>query len=96
MAATLQSLISSAADARHQGQTMGSVSSLNSLMAVVAPALAAPLLGAVSHYPPGDLRIGAPLFFCALLQGAALVVAVLHFRKLRRTRLATATATATP
>ncbi len=45
VAATLQSLISSAADARHQGQTMGSVSSLNSLMAVVAPALAAPLLG---------------------------------------------------
>ena len=35
------------------------------------------------------------VLFCALLQGAALVVAVLHFRKLRRLRLATATATAT-
>lgn len=93
VAATLQSLISSAADAKTQGQTMGSVSSLNSLMAVVAPALAAPLLGAVSHYPPGDVRIGAPLFFCALLQAAALVVAVQHFRKLRRARLATAAAT---
>ena len=93
VAATLQSLISSAADAKTQGQTMGSVSSLNSLMAVVAPALAAPLLGAVSHFPPGDVRIGAPLFFCALLQAAALVVAVLHFRKLRRARLATAAVT---
>ncbi len=93
VAATLQSLISGAADAKHQGQTMGSVSSLNSLMAVVAPALAAPLLGAVSHFPPGDVRIGAPMFFCALLQAAALAVAVAHFRKLRRTRLATAAAT---
>ncbi len=92
VAATLQSLISSAADARHQGQTMGSVSSLNSLMAVVAPALAAPLLGVVSRCPPGDLRIGAPLFLCALLQAAALAVAVAHFRKLSRTRLTTATA----
>jgi DHA1 family tetracycline resistance protein-like MFS transporter len=90
VAATLQSLISGAADAKHQGQTMGSVSSLNSLMAVLAPVFGAPLLGVVSHLPVGDWRIGAPMFFCALLQAAALLLAVTHFRKLKRASLAPA------
>jgi len=92
VAASIQSLISGAADASSQGQTMGSVSSLNSLMAVVAPVLGAPLLGVVSHLPQGDWRIGAPFYFCAVLQLAALVLAWLHFRDMRRTRLS-ATAT---
>jgi DHA1 family tetracycline resistance protein-like MFS transporter len=87
--ATIQSLISAAADDSSQGQTMGSVSSLNSLMAVVAPVIGAPMLGIVSHYPQGDWRIGAPFYLCAALQGVALVLAVLHFRGERRTRLAT-------
>jgi DHA1 family tetracycline resistance protein-like MFS transporter len=86
--ASIQSIISGAADARMQGQAMGSVSSLNSLMAVIAPVLGAPLLGAVAHLPKGDWRIGAPFFFCAALQGAALVLAWVHFRGLRRARLA--------
>ena len=68
VAASIQSIISSAADARTQGQTMGAVSSLNSLMAVVAPVIGAPLLGVVSHLPHGDWRIGAPFYFCAALQ----------------------------
>jgi DHA1 family tetracycline resistance protein-like MFS transporter len=88
VAASMQSLISSAADASQQGQTMGSVSALNSLTAVVAPTLAAPLLGAVSHLPAGDWRIGAPMYFCAALQALALVFAVTHFRRARRLRLA--------
>ena len=79
--ATVQSMISSAADARSQGQTLGAVSSLNSLMAVVAPALGAPLLGLVSHLPRGDWRIGAPLYFCAALQAAALCLAIVYFRR---------------
>jgi DHA1 family tetracycline resistance protein-like MFS transporter len=41
------------------------------------------LLALVSHYPPGDWRIGAPFFACALLQAAALVLAWSHFRKMR-------------
>jgi len=86
--ATIQSLISAAADDSSQGQTMGSVSSLNSLMAVVAPVIGAPMLGFVSHYPQGDWRIGAPFYLCAALQGVALVLAVLHFRGEQRTRLA--------
>jgi DHA1 family tetracycline resistance protein-like MFS transporter len=81
--ACLQSLVSGAADSKSQGQTMGSISSLNSLMAVIAPAIGAPLLALVSHYPPGDWRIGAPFFACALLQAAALVLAWSHFRKMR-------------
>ena len=79
--ASVQSLISSAADSRSQGQTMGAVSALTSLMAVVAPILGAPLLASVSDLPRGDWRIGAPFFFCALLQLASLALAVVHFRR---------------
>jgi len=79
--ATVQSMISSAADSKSQGQTMGAVSSLNGLMAVVAPLLGAPMLAMVSHYPQGDWRIGAPFYFCALLQVASLLLAVLHLRR---------------
>jgi DHA1 family tetracycline resistance protein-like MFS transporter len=80
VAATVQGIVSSSADASAQGQTMGSVSSLNSLMAVAAPVIGAPLIGLVSHYPQGDWRIGAPMYFCALLQAAALAIAWRHFR----------------
>ena len=79
--AAIQSIVSGAADGRTQGRTLGAVSGLQSLMAVVAPLVGAPLLGVVSHLPRGDWRIGAPFFFCALLQAAALVLAVLHFRR---------------
>ncbi|MDQ6680786.1 MAG: MFS transporter [Pseudomonadota bacterium] len=84
--ASIQSIISGAAGARTQGRTMGAVSSLNSLMAVVAPVLGAPLLGVVSHLPKGDWRIGAPFYFCAALQLVALILAWLHFRRVRRQR----------
>ncbi|CAN5843159.1 TCR/Tet family MFS transporter [soil metagenome] len=86
-AAAIQSIISGAADASTQGQTMGAASSLNSLMAVIAPLFATPLLGMVSHLPPGDWRLGAPLYFCAVLQAAALALAVIHFRGQRRNRI---------
>ncbi len=85
--ASIQSIISSAAGAKEQGQTMGAVSSINSLMAVIAPALGAPLLVMVSHLPKGDWRIGAPFYFCAVLQAAALVLAAQHFRRERKGRL---------
>ncbi len=88
VAAVVQSIISGAADARSQGKTLGAVSGLNSLMAVIAPMLSAPLLVSVSHLPQGDWRIGAPLYFCALLQATALLLAVAHFRRERRLRRA--------
>ena len=84
VSASIQSIISGAADARSQGRTLGAVSGLNSLMAVIAPTLSAPLLVMVSHLPQGDWRIGLPLYFCALLQAIALALAVSHFRRLRR------------
>jgi DHA1 family tetracycline resistance protein-like MFS transporter len=83
VAASLQSIISSAADPRSQGQALGAVGGLNSLMSVVAPLLGAPLLALVSHLPPGDWRLGTPLFFCAALQATALALAVAHFRRER-------------
>ena len=84
--ATVQSMISSAADSKSQGQTLGAVNSLSSLMAVVAPVLGAPLLGLVSHLPKGDWRIGAPFYFCAALQTASLGLAFFHFRQQRQLR----------
>ena len=61
---------------------------LNSLMSVVAPLLGAPLLALVSHLPQGDWRLGAPMFFCALLQATALALAVGHFRREKAAQLA--------
>ncbi|CAN5201895.1 TCR/Tet family MFS transporter [soil metagenome] len=81
--ASLQSIVSSAADARSQGQTLGAVSSLTSLTAVIAPLIGAPLLGAVSHLPKGHWGIGAPFYFGAALQAMALGLAYLHFRRQR-------------
>jgi len=86
---SLQSIFSSAADASSQGQTMGAVSALNSLTAVIAPVLGAPLLAAVSHLPPGHWGIGAPFYFGAALQALALLLAWTHFRRERRSGLAT-------
>jgi len=87
VAASVQSLISSAADSKSQGQTMGAVSALTSLTAVVAPMLGAPLLAVVSHLPQGDWRIGAPFYFCALLQLAALALAIWHLQRHKRWQL---------
>jgi DHA1 family tetracycline resistance protein-like MFS transporter len=88
--ASIQSLVSNAADATEQGRTMGSVASLNSLMGALAPAIAAPLLAAVAHRPPGDIWIGLPFFFCALLQAIGASIAISHFRRQRALRPAIA------
>ncbi len=88
VASSIQSIISGAADSQSQGKTLGAVGGLNSLMAVLAPAIGAPLLTMVSHLPQGDWRIGAPFYFCALLQGAALALAVSHFLRERHARVA--------
>lgn len=79
-AAALQSFISNAASAAHQGQAMGAVSSLNSLMAVIAPLLGLSLLGQVSHLSPSDPLMGLPFFACAALQAVALFLTLRFFR----------------
>ena len=87
ISAAFQSIISSAADPQSQGQTLGAVNSLNSLMAVVAPLCGAPLLATVSHLPHSDWRIGAPFYFCAALQATSLFLAYFHFRGERERRV---------
>jgi DHA1 family tetracycline resistance protein-like MFS transporter len=86
--ASIQSLVSNAADPRAQGKTMGSVAALSSMMAVLAPTISAPLLGIVSNRPRGDIWIGLPFFFCALLQAIGAAIAIRHFRRQRSLRLA--------
>ncbi len=88
----IQSIISRAADAHTQGSTMGTVTSINSLMAVVAPVIATPLLAMISQLPRGDWRIGAPFYFCAALQLASLAIAWRHFRSARTSDAAKASA----
>ena len=37
----------------------------------------------ISHRPPGDLWIGLPFYFCALLQAVGAALAITHFRRQR-------------
>jgi len=82
-AAAIQSLFSNAADANAQGATMGAMASLNSLMAVAAPVVGGGLLTLVSELPKGHWLIGLPYYFCALLQLAAMLLALRHFTRER-------------
>ena len=79
----LQSLVANAVDPTRQGESMGAVSSINSVAAVLAPLLATPLLAAGAGYPQGDWRIGIPFYLCAAIQGVA---ALIGFRYFSRTR----------
>ena len=81
VSSSIQSIVSSAADDRSQGRTLGAVSSLNSLTAVLGPLITTPLLVSVSHLPQGHWAIGAPLYCGALLQATALFLAWSHFRR---------------
>ena len=87
--AALSSIVSNAASATTQGQTMGAVSSLNSLMAVIAPLIGLELLRWVSHLPAGHVLIGLPFFTCAAVQLIAMLLAYRFFRS-HRTAVSTA------
>ncbi|MET0519276.1 MAG: MFS transporter [Burkholderiaceae bacterium] len=78
----LQSQISKAAHAGNQGETMGAVAALNSLMAVIAPPLGLGLMYLVADLPQTDPRIGAPFFFIAVLQMLSLFFASRYFATL--------------
>ena len=80
---TIQGLISNEVDPKRQGESMGAVSSIASMAAVLGPLMGAPLLASVSHYPLGDWHIGAPFYFCALLQAMAAWVGIRHFSRQR-------------
>ena len=91
---TIQGLISNAVDPKRQGESMGAVSSINSIAAVLGPLMGSPLLAAVSHYPTADWHIGAPFYFCALLQAMAAWVGIRHFSRQRA--IAATTGVASP
>ncbi|MDO9004374.1 MAG: MFS transporter [Aquabacterium sp.] len=77
----LQSLVSNAVDPTRQGESMGAVSSINSVAAVLGPLLGTPLLAMVSHYPQGDWRVGAPFYLCAAIQGVAAIIGLRYFSR---------------
>ena len=87
--AALSSIVSNAASATTQGQTMGAVSSLSSLMAVIAPLIGLEILRWVSHLPAGHVLIGLPFFTCAAVQLIAMLLAYRFFRS-HRTAVSTA------
>lgn len=77
----LQSLVANAVDPTRQGESMGAVSSLNSVAAVLGPMMGTPLLAAVSHFPHGDWRVGAPFYLCGAIQAVAAIIGLRYLSK---------------
>ena len=75
----LQSIISKSSAASEQGELMGSLQSIASLGVIFMPLVGTAILGAASHLPPQDWRIGATFFLCAAMQALAIVVARRYF-----------------
>jgi DHA1 family tetracycline resistance protein-like MFS transporter len=77
----LQGIISKASGAGEQGELMGSLQSISSLGVIVMPLVGTAILGAVSHLPANDWRIGSTFFVCAAMQAVAIGVARRYFRR---------------
>jgi DHA1 family tetracycline resistance protein-like MFS transporter len=75
----LQSIISKSSSAGEQGELMGSLQSISSIGIIIMPLIGTSLLGAASHLPARDWRIGATFFLCAAMQALAIVVARRYF-----------------
>jgi DHA1 family tetracycline resistance protein-like MFS transporter len=84
VAASLNAVVSKAAPANEQGLTMGSLSSLNSAVAVLGPVLGIPIFARVSRLPRSDVLVGAPFFLSASLTATALGLAIWHFTREKR------------
>jgi DHA1 family tetracycline resistance protein-like MFS transporter len=80
----LQGIISKSAGPGEQGELMGSLQSVGSLGVILMPLLGTFILGAASHLPPQDWRVGGPFFVCAAMQALAIVVARRYFRAHRQ------------
>ncbi|HXW63518.1 MAG TPA: MFS transporter [Burkholderiaceae bacterium] len=77
----LQGIVSKAADPREQGRTMATLTSLNSVITVVAPILGTFVLGQVTHLPRDDVWVGAPFFLAAMLEAIAFLIAWRFFSR---------------
>ena len=86
----LQGIISKQSDASEQGELMGSLQSISSLGVIIMPLVGSTILGAVSHLPPADWRVGSTFFLCALMQAAGIWVAWRYFAAHRIEVVATA------
>lgn len=76
----LQGILSKTSSPREQGELMGSLQSISSLALIFMPLLGTLLLGAASHLPPHDWRVGGCFYACAAMQAVAIVVARRWFR----------------
>jgi DHA1 family tetracycline resistance protein-like MFS transporter len=76
----LQSIISKSSAASEQGELMGSLQSISSIGIIVMPLVGTSILGAASHLPANDWRIGATFFLCAAMQALAIGFARRYFR----------------
>jgi DHA1 family tetracycline resistance protein-like MFS transporter len=76
----LQGILSKTTGPGEQGELMGSLQSVGSLGVILMPLLGTALLGAASHLPAQDWRVGGPFFLCAAMQAVAIVVAHRYFR----------------
>ncbi len=79
----LQSIISKSSDASEQGELMGSLQSISSVGIIAMPLLGTSILGAASHLPVHDWRMGSTFFLCAAMQLAAIAVAHRYFKARR-------------
>ena len=79
----LQAIISRGSGTGEQGELMGSLQSISSIGVVVMPLLGAAILGAVSHLPANDWRIGSSFYVSAAMQALAVIAALRYFRKSR-------------
>ncbi|HYA66131.1 MAG TPA: MFS transporter, partial [Burkholderiaceae bacterium] len=77
----LQGIVSKAADPREQGRTMATLTSLNSVISVLAPALGTSVLAQVTHLPRDEVLVGAPFFVCAVLEALAYLIARRFFAR---------------
>ena len=73
---SVQSLIAGKVEPGQHGQSMGALSSIVSVTAVIGPVLAAPLMALASSWPPSDWQVGLPFFVSAAVLCAAAAVSV--------------------
>jgi DHA1 family tetracycline resistance protein-like MFS transporter len=75
----LQGIVSKTTPASEQGELMGSLQSISSLGVVLMPLVGTAIIGAASHLPAGDWRVGGSFYLCAAMQLVAIMVARRYF-----------------
>jgi DHA1 family tetracycline resistance protein-like MFS transporter len=75
----LQGIVSKTTPAGEQGELMGSLQSISSLGVVLMPLVGTAIIGAASHLPAGDWRVGSSFYLCAAMQVVAIIVARRYF-----------------